>query len=180
MFKTQNLIFVGLWRLLEQQDFEQGYLTGVRQDVSDTEWFTFTKCFATTIKFIILHFIGTQFFQRQNPKVCTLLISYCKIFLIVNLLSGSNHFPFLPIFVTRFKRCWNPAYHIFNVTTFANVRNRKNVQKYLDHLGCVFRNHFHDEWWSHVWNQRLGLCPIRMDDKVFCQILAISFSLLAN
>jgi len=61
-----------LWRLLEQQDFEQGYLTGVRQDVSDTEWFTFTKCFATTIKFIILHFIGTQFFQRQNPKALTI------------------------------------------------------------------------------------------------------------
>ena len=68
------MIFLGLWRLLEQQDFEQGYLTGVRQDVSDTEWFTFTKCFATTIKFIILHFIGTQFFQRQNPKVLKIVI----------------------------------------------------------------------------------------------------------
>ena len=89
--------------------------------------------------------------NSQYSYTLSLPILNCKRFLIVNLFLGSNHFPFLPIFVTRFKRCWNPADHIFNVTTFANVRNRKNVQKYLDHLGCVFRNYFHDEWWSHVW-----------------------------
>ena len=157
-------IVLGLWRILDSQDFEQGYLVGVRYDVSDTEWFTFTKCFATTIKFIIIHFIGTQFFQRQNQKVLTYIqMQFYKVHAIYNcqlFFLGSNHFPFLPIVVTRFKCGWSSADNILNLPTFVDVRDRKSVQKYLDHLGCIFRNHFHDEWRSHVRNQRLGLCSI--------------------
>ena len=67
-------IFLGLWRLLDNQDLDKGYLTSSVRDVSDnesdfTEWFTISKFFMQSLPWICLHTIGTQFFQRQNQGV---------------------------------------------------------------------------------------------------------------
>ena len=63
------MFFKGLWRLLDEGDFEPGYITKSRKDASDSEWHTFARCFVTSMPFMILHALGTQFFQRNNQKV---------------------------------------------------------------------------------------------------------------
>merc|ERR1719361_2504370 len=61
-----------LWRLLDNHDLDKGYLTSSRRDVSDTEWFTFSKVFLQSLPWISLHTIGTQFFQRQNQSALSI------------------------------------------------------------------------------------------------------------
>ena len=75
----KSKFFVGLWRLLDNHDLDKGYLTSSRRDVSDTEWFTFSKVFMQSLPWICLHTIGTQFFQRQNQSVNFNLIYYTNI-----------------------------------------------------------------------------------------------------
>ena len=54
------------WRYMAVQDFEKGFIGTYRKDVSDSEWATFSTNLFHTLPWLALHFIGTQFFQRQN------------------------------------------------------------------------------------------------------------------
>ena len=56
------------WRYMAVQDLEKGFIGTYRKDVSDSEWATFSTNLFHTLPWLILHFIGTQFFQRQNEK----------------------------------------------------------------------------------------------------------------
>ena len=56
------------WRRMAVQDFEKGFIGTYHKDVSDSEWATFSTNLFHTLPWLILHSIGTQFFQRQNEK----------------------------------------------------------------------------------------------------------------
>lgn len=73
-YSMYHLFFASkrLWRLLDNHDLDKGYLTSSRRDVSDTEWFTFSKVFMQSLPWICLHTIGTQFFQRQNQSALSI------------------------------------------------------------------------------------------------------------
>ena len=56
------------WRVMAVQDFEKGFIGTYRKDVSDSEWATFSTNLFHSLPWLVMHFIGTQFFQRQNPR----------------------------------------------------------------------------------------------------------------
>jgi len=57
------------WRYLSVHDFEPGFFAASRKDVSDNEWTIFSENLVRSTPWLILHFIGTQCFQRSQQNM---------------------------------------------------------------------------------------------------------------
>ena len=62
--KESNVILTGHQPLLSNYGLEPGYFEASRKDNSDTVWSIFTENIISSIPWLIMHSIGTQFFQR--------------------------------------------------------------------------------------------------------------------
>ena len=57
------------WRYMAVQDFEKGFIGSYRKDVSDSEWSTFASNLQHSLPWLLIHFIGTQIYQRHHQGV---------------------------------------------------------------------------------------------------------------
>ncbi len=68
---SATFFLVGLHRRLYQQDFEMSWYfeTLWRKDVSDHEWMVFSEVILSSLPWLAIHFVGSQWLKKNNKQV---------------------------------------------------------------------------------------------------------------